>query len=287
MFTNVPRSIRALRLRKGWSQAELAERSGVSREAVSRMERGALAGMTIARVDQIATALGASVAVQVRWQGEQLDRLVDAAHAALQQEVAELLIGLGWLIRVEVSFNHYGDRGRVDLLAFHPLLRVLLVVEIKSGLGDMQDTLGRIDVKVRLGGVLAREVGWTDVSAVVPVLVIGDSRTARNLVAAHDALFARFDVRGRAALRWVRRPGAPWPAGLLWFANRQDSRPVTNVRVRRPSKRHHSREFGRSKGSLACITHASCEPCRFAVRPRAGSAATTGRRGTPPSAADR
>jgi transcriptional regulator with XRE-family HTH domain len=240
MFTNVPRSIRALRLRKGWSQAELAERSGVSREAVSRMERGALAGMTIARVDQIATALGASVAVQVRWQGEQLDRLVDAAHAALQQEVAELLIGLGWLIRVEVSFNHNGDRGRVDLLAFYPLLRVLLVVEIKSGLGDMQDTLGRIDVKVRLGGVLAREVGWTDVSAVVPVLVIGDSRTARNLVAAHDALFARFDVRGRAALRWVRRPGAPWPAGLLWSANRQDSRPVTNVRVRRPSKRHHS-----------------------------------------------
>jgi transcriptional regulator with XRE-family HTH domain len=128
MFTNVPRSIRALRLRKGWSQAELAERSGVSQEAVSRMERGALAGMTIARVDQIAMALGVSVAVQVRWQGEQLDRLVDAAHAALQQEVAELLIGLGWLIRVEVSFNHYGDRGRVDLLAFHPLLRVLLVV---------------------------------------------------------------------------------------------------------------------------------------------------------------
>jgi transcriptional regulator with XRE-family HTH domain len=135
VFTNVPRSIRALRLRKGWWQAVLADRAGVSREAVSRMERGELAGMTIVRVDKIATALGASVSVQVRWQGEQLDRLVDAAHGALQQAVAELLIGLGWLVRVEFSFNHYGDRGRVDVLAFHPLLRVLLIVEVKSGLG--------------------------------------------------------------------------------------------------------------------------------------------------------
>ena len=238
MFTNVPRSIRALRLRKDWSQEVLAGRAGVSREAVSRMERGEMAGMTIARVDKIATALGASVSVQVRWQGEQLDRLVDAAHAALQQAVAELLIGLGWLVRVEISFNHYGDRGRVDVLAFHQPLRILLVTEVKSGLGDMQDTLGRLDVKARLGGVLAREAGWAEVTAVVPALVIGDTRTARNLVAAHAALFARFDVRGRAALAWVRRPVEPSPTGLLWFATRQDSRQVTNTRVRRPSKCH-------------------------------------------------
>jgi transcriptional regulator with XRE-family HTH domain len=241
VFTNVPRSIRALRLRKDWSQALLADRAGVSREAVSRMERGELAGMTIARVDKIATALGASVSVQVRWQGEQLDRLVDALHAALQQAVAELLIGIGWLVRVELSFNHYGDRGRVDVLAFHPLLRVLLVIELKSGLGDIQDTLGRLDIKMRLGGVLAREAGWANVTAVVPALVISDSRTARNLVAARDALFARFDVRGRAALAWVRRPVEPCPPGLLWFATRQDSRQVTNTRATRPSKRHDSR----------------------------------------------
>lgn len=241
MFTNVPRSIRALRLRKDWSQAALADRAGVSREAVSRMERGELAGMTIARVDKIATALGASVSVHVRWQGEQLDRLVDAAHAALQQAVAELLINLGWVVRVEFSFNHFGDRGRVDVLAFHPPLRILLVTEVKSGLGDMQDTLGRLDVKARLGGVLAREAGWAEVTAVVPALVIGDSRTARNLVAAHAALFARFDVRGRVALAWIRRPVEPSPAGLLWFATRQDSRQVTNRRARRPSKRHDSR----------------------------------------------
>lgn len=236
MFTNVPRAIRALRLRKGWSQDELGARAGVSRETISRAERGELAGVTTDRIERIATALGASIAINLRWRGEQLDRLVDAAHAALQQSVAQSLTRLGWVVRVEVSFNSYGDRGRVDLLAFHPLLRILLVVEVKSGLGDIQETLGRLDVKVRLARTLSEELGWRRVIVVVPVLVIGDSRSVRSVVARHDALFARFNVRGRAALAWGRRPTQPWPTGLLWFANRQDSRQVTNTRDRRSSK---------------------------------------------------
>lgn len=233
MVSNVPRAIRALRLDRRWSQEQLARRAGVSRELVSRLERGGLAGIGLSRLDRVATALGASVALTVRWQGEALDRLVDAAHAALQDSIAELLMSLGWLVRVEVSFNHYGDRGRVDILAYHPILRALLIVEIKSGLGDSQETLGRLDVKVRLGQLLARQVGWDNPDIIVPALVIGDLRSARAVVAAHGALFARFNVRGRAALAWLRRPHEPWPQGLLWFASRHDSRRVTNTRVKR------------------------------------------------------
>lgn len=42
-----------------------------------------------------------------------------------------------------MSFNHYGDRGRYDILAFHPPTGILLVVEVKTGIGDVQATLGR------------------------------------------------------------------------------------------------------------------------------------------------
>src|SRR5688572_9361 len=166
MYTNIERAVRFLRIRKGWAQQVLGERADVSREMVSRMERGDLRGMTLNSIDRIAGALGASVHVQLRWQGEQLDRLMDAAHAAIQQSVAKQLTSFGWLVRVEVSFNHFGDRGRVDILAYHPLLRVLLVTEVKSALGDLQDTLGRLDVKVRLGRQLAHDLGWTDVQVV-------------------------------------------------------------------------------------------------------------------------
>lgn len=240
MFTNLERAVRFLRLRKGWSQRALGARSGVSREMISRAERGDLSGMTLGSIDRITAALGASVRVQVRWQGEQLDRLIDAAHAAIQDAVAESLTAMGWVVRVEASFNHFGDRGRVDIAAYHPRLRILLVVEIKSVLGDLQETVGRLDVKVRLGAQIARELGWNRVDSVIPALVIGDSRAARRAVATHAALFARHNARGRSALAWLRRPQEPLPTGLLWFARRPDSHQATVRRGQRAPKRSDS-----------------------------------------------
>lgn len=201
------------------------------------MERGELSGMTLGSIDRAAATLGASVHIQLRWQGEQLDRLIDAAHAQIQQSVAALLANVGWIVHVEVSFNHYGDRGRVDIIAFHPLLRILLIVEIKSALGDLQETVGRLDVKVRIGRKIARDLGWTDVATLIPVLVIGDSRAARRIIAEHGALFESLNRRGRAALAWVRRPAVPHPTGLLWFAKRPDSRQATIRRGQRAPKR--------------------------------------------------
>lgn len=232
MYTNAHRAVRALRLQRGWSQSALGGRAGVSRQVVSRVERGDAAGLTLSGLDRIAGALGASVHLQVRWRGEELDRLMDAYHAALQQAVAAQLLGEGWQVRVEVSFNHYGDRGRVDVMALHQE-RLLLVVEVKSALGDVQETLGRLDVKTRLGRHIAADLGWDQVAGVVPVLVIGDAKPARRTVAGHAALFARYDLRGRAAWAWLRRPTGPMPTGLLWFAKRPNSHGVVVRRGQR------------------------------------------------------
>jgi transcriptional regulator with XRE-family HTH domain len=237
MWTNLDRVVRALRLRRGWTQEELGRRAALSRDVVSRLERGQLSGLTLGTIDRVVRALEASVQLTLRWHGEQLDRLLDAAHAALQQAVGVLLTGLRWQVRVEVSFNHFGERGRIDLLAYDAARRILLVVEIKSAIGDLQETLGRLDIKVRVAMQVARDLGWTDVSAVLPVLVIADSRRARRVVADHDQLFNRFDVRGRTALAWLRKPSQPTPMGLLWFANGSDSSQLRVTRDRRAPKR--------------------------------------------------
>lgn len=231
--TNVPRSIRAIRHRKGWRQADLANNSGTSREMISRLERGGLHGVTLGSLEKVAEALGATLALVLRWEGAELDRLADAAHARLQEHVAGALERLGWLVRIETSFNRYGDRGRVDVLAHHPVARTLLVIEVKSAIGDLQETLGRLDVKVRLGKSIAADAGWVDVRAVVPALVIGDSRASRRIVARHATLFARFTLRGRRALAWIRRPASTAPTGLLWFVNLSDSRQAAVNRQRR------------------------------------------------------
>ena len=174
-------------------------------------------------MSQLAEGLGGNLHVRLHWHGERLDRLLDAAHAAMQEDLARQLVAWGWIVRAEVSFNHYGDRGRVDLLAYAPANRVLMVVELKSAIGDLQDTIGRLHVKSRLGAVLAREFGLGSVAAVAPALVIGDTRAARRIVARHASLFQAFPVRGREARSWVRRPSSPAPTGLLWFVERPNS----------------------------------------------------------------
>lgn len=147
---------------------------------------------------------------------ERLPRLLDSRHAALQNHVAARLAAWGWLVRPEVSFNHYGDRGRIDLLAFHPPTGVAAVTEIKPTLDDVQETLGRLDVKVRLGAQIAARFGWA-VHASVPLLVLGEGTTQRRQVASHEALFGSLRS-GRSAIAWLREPAGPTPVGLLVFA---------------------------------------------------------------------
>ncbi len=209
-------TLKALRRRKGWSQARLGQALGISQQAMSRLE-GDVRRATLGRLDAWATELDGYLAVEVRVSGERA--LSDANHAALQNHVASHLRRDGWMVEAETSFNHYGDRGRIDLLAFHPVPRVLLVIEIKTRIQDIQDMLGRLDVKTRVARGIARDRGW-DVAGVVPAMVVGEDRTARRRVAEHAALFANFDVRARAARAWISRPQLPAPRGILLFEKR-------------------------------------------------------------------
>jgi transcriptional regulator with XRE-family HTH domain len=49
--------IRALRLREGWTQTDLAQRAGVSRPTIERLERGG--EITLSRLLRISATLGA------------------------------------------------------------------------------------------------------------------------------------------------------------------------------------------------------------------------------------
>ncbi|MGH2386204.1 MAG: hypothetical protein ACRDGB_14305, partial [Candidatus Limnocylindria bacterium] len=152
-----------------------------------------------------------------RWRGGELDRLLDAGHAALQALCKGQLDAAGWIVRVEVTFSRFGERGSIDLLAFHPATRTLLVVEIKTVIADVQGLLRPIDAKVRLAMGIAHDLGW-EPRAVVPALVVSDDSTARPRVAAHAALFSRFEQRGWAARRWLRAPNGS-TTGLLLFVD--------------------------------------------------------------------
>jgi transcriptional regulator with XRE-family HTH domain len=209
----IGRSVRSLRHRRGWRQTDLSERANCPRSALVDLEAGRLGALKLDTIRDFAEALGARLTLTLVSGAGDPRLLVDAGHAYLEDRWKSTLERWGWLVRAEVSFNRYGERGRIDLLAYHPALRILLVVEIKTVLWDLQALLGTLDVKVRLAPQSARELGWQPRVA-VPVLVVAAGTTVRRRLTEHGSLFAPFDLRGRAASAWLRRPSDA-PTGVL------------------------------------------------------------------------
>ena len=161
-------------------------------------------------------ALGVDLDVRVRWRGEGLDRLLDEGHATVVDRLAALLKRDGWLTSLEVTFNDYGDRGSIDVFAWHPEARSLLIVEVKSVVPDAQGTLAPLDRKVRVAPKLARERGL-DPGSVSRLLVVDDTSTNRRRIARFETLFgAALPDRGWVVRRWLSKPSGSI-SGLLFL----------------------------------------------------------------------
>jgi transcriptional regulator with XRE-family HTH domain len=234
-------ALRQIRVRLGLRQADVAARAGVPRATVSRIERGDLGRIPLGYVMAVAIALEASVDRSVRWHGGELPRLLNAGHAAMHEAIARLFRRRpDWLTAPEVSFSIYGERGVVDLLAFHPGTGALLVIELKSVLVDVEGLLSAVDRYRRLAPRLARERGWA-VTSVSTCVLLRDTRTDRRRVTAHAAVLrSAFPGDARTLRRWLRTPvGTVNALGYLSIdrmgSTNARTAGITRVRPRRAS----------------------------------------------------
>lgn len=234
----VGRVLRALRRHRGWRQLDLARAAGCSQNLVSRIERGHVEMVAVRTVRRLMAALDASLALEVHWRGAGLDRLLDEGHATLVAAVAARLRELGWLVEIEVTYSEFGERGSYDLLAYHPVARMLLVIEVKTDLPSAEATLRKLDEKTRLAPKIARErFGW-QATGVGRLLVMPDAYTLRRRIARHADLFGRaLPARNVPVRRWLARPSGVLSG--LWFVSNRDGGVAVSAarsaeRVRRP-----------------------------------------------------
>jgi hypothetical protein len=183
-------------------------------------------------VERIANALGGRIEVRLLWQGEALDRLLDAAHAGLVDDLVARLAAAGWECRTEVTFNVHGERGSIDILAREPITGAVLVVEAKSVVADLQAMQASLDRKVRVTPAVARGLEWAPPPVIGRLLAVRDTRTARRRVAEHATTFsAAFPARSRAIGRWLQSPAGSL-RGLLFMPGRTG--PHARQRGRKP-----------------------------------------------------
>ncbi len=255
-------AVRAVRVRRRLRQADVATLAGVSAATVGRVERGAVAGVTLGSVRSIASACGIRVELQPRWRGGELDRLLSARHSAMHDAVSRWLRQFGgWELVPEASYAIGAERGVIDVLGWHPAREAILVLELKTQIVDVNDLLGAMDRRKRLAPRIAADRGWWrptsgqagflearnhdgsrhpgSLPAIAVWVLVAEGATNRRRVAGHaDVLRRAFPADGRALAGWLRDPSHS-VAGLSFFSDRHWMNasairtPVHRVRRRR------------------------------------------------------
>lgn len=226
----IGRLLRALRRERSLRQVDVAAAAGVSQSLISLIERGHLAKLSIATLRTIFAVAEARFEGTVSWRGGAIDRLLDERHAQLVGGVARDLRASGWQVELEVTFSVYGERGSIDVVAHHVERGIVLVVEIKTELTSIEETIRRIDAKDRLAPrIVLDRFGWRSRTG-ARLLVVLDSSTNRRRVANHEqSLTTAFPDRGVNVRRWLRQPTGRL-SGLLFH-------PGTNGRGTRQTQR--------------------------------------------------
>ena len=229
---------RAVRVEMRLRQADVAARAGVSQTTISKIERGQLREFGVQILQAVAEALEADLDVGLRWRGPKLARLLDRRHAWLQDYLTWRLEG--WEVHVEQSFNHYGDRGSVDILAWRADVDALLIIELKPEILDLQDTVRSMDIKARVVPKLVlREYGWRP-KATALVLAVPATKLQRDIVAEHASLLAAaLPARTRDINAWLRKPSGSLRG--IWFVScirpgTTNQKQLVTRRVSRPRK---------------------------------------------------
>jgi len=135
--------VQDVRVARNLRQVDVAVGAGITRQMISRLERGLLDGMTVGSLRAISRAMGMPSIVSLGWRSPEVDRLRDRLHAAMVEQVVSMLAPLGWEMAPERSFNYYGERGSTDILAWHAASGALLVVETRPGSGICKRRLSR------------------------------------------------------------------------------------------------------------------------------------------------
>ena len=198
-----------------------------------------MASLPVSTIRNIAGVLGMGLELTARWRGADMERMLHAAHNALHETMARHFQTLTeWVAVPEVSYSIYGERGIIDVLAWHERTRSLLIIELKTLLVDPGELVGTMDRRVRLGMRIARDRGWSPTS-VSSWVVLTDTRTNRRHVAGQEAMLrAAFPSDGREMRSWLESPsGRAAASSFVSDAHAVIYRRVT-TRPGRPGRAH-------------------------------------------------
>jgi transcriptional regulator with XRE-family HTH domain len=204
----------AMRRRRNWTQDRLAERAGVDRLVVSRVERGVVA-LDVELLQRLAIAF--EVPLNVAFGRDPREDVADAGHLAMQELVLRLGRRGGYEGRFELATRPAEPWRLIDVVLAAEQRHRMICVECWNTIGDVGAAVRTSMRKVaeldamaagRLGGAASAGLVW----------VVRATARNRNLVDRYPEVFAARFVG--SSKRWVAAltEGTDPPAepGLVW-----------------------------------------------------------------------
>lgn len=209
-------SLRASRVRRRWTQEQLAQRAGIGRSSESRIERGLGGGQTLDTWQRLALAAGTPLIVKL--QRDSLEETADAGHLAMQELMLRLGRGIGFHGSFELQARSAEPWRSTDVGLRDDRRRRLWLIECWNSIGDIGAGARASTRKVAEAETYAIAVGGESPYVVASCWVVRDSRRNRELLRRYPEVFAaRFPASSRgwveALTTGVEAPGEP---GLVW-----------------------------------------------------------------------
>lgn len=202
VLQDVGRIIRDGRRLLRLSQQDLERRCSVSQSRLSRIERGRCQSVRIVEVDRIFVSLGVSYRLDVSLPAASMV-VRDSVHSRCVAYVQRRLERDGWRVVREVEIRAGRRVGWIDVLAFHPVTRMLLVIEFKTELRD----IGEIERSLNgyeLGAIAAAAAkGWRPRGVVTVLLTLATAANDEALRSSRHAIEVGFPGRSSGLLDLV------------------------------------------------------------------------------------
>ncbi|HEY3523442.1 MAG TPA: helix-turn-helix domain-containing protein [Candidatus Limnocylindrales bacterium] len=210
------REVYEARKRRRWTQQQLAERVGLTRPVVSRVEHGLGGGHTLDTWQRIGLALDRPLRVELA--RDRLEGPADAGHLAIQEVVLRVGRRGSWRpLGVELLTKPSEPWRSADVAFSDQPHRLFVLVECWNTIGDVGASARSTNRKLAELAELAVARFGPDGRAAA-CWVVRATRRNRALVGRYPELFAaRFPASSRRWLEALERGAAP-PAepGLVW-----------------------------------------------------------------------
>lgn len=208
--------VRWARRRRRLTQAAVGARIGLHQTTISRLERGAGAGLSLHTWQRVALAVGRPLRLELAH--DPLGEPVDAAHLALQELVLRLGRAAGYLGTFELPTRPADPRHSIDVCLRDDRRRRLLIVETWNTFGDLGAARRSFSRKIAETKALAVALGHGRPYRVHGCWIVRSTRRNRDLFGRYPEIFAAAlpgsAVRWRVALTKGDEP--PSEPGLLW-----------------------------------------------------------------------